>query len=764
MPLSTPRTATGRRGSRRWPQSTAVLVLLALGLVGSVAGQEREQRDEGEPGADGRVFEHLLVTGGPEHVADVPGSAQYIETAELEEQHYADIHRVLATVPGINIQEEEGHGLRPNIGIRGTGVERSQKVTLLEDGVLIAPAPYSAPAAYYFPTAGRMEAMEVRKGSSAIAEGPFTTGGAINLVSKGIPSQFAARMRIAAGSNETRRAQASIGGSNDRLGWLLETYQFETDGFKKLDGGGATGVDLEDYLGKLRWNSTSGESANASGYHALELKLGRTEQDGQETYLGLTREDFDRSPFRRYAASREDVLRTEHKQYQSRYFFQSNGGLSLTATAYRNDFFRNWHKLQSVAGVGIASVLEEPSRYPGELAVLTGDVDAVEGELAIRNNRRSYRAQGLDVRGSWTLPTSRDGAHQLEFGLRRHGDEEDRFQEEDLWSMRDGNPALFAMGRPGSQSNLVNSADSWAGFVRLETHVGRWTLSPGARYESINFERIDYGHEDPRRQSESLTRQENSVDELLPGFGVSYRAGEKWRLFGGVHKGFAPPGPGQSASTKSEESLNYELGANFGGREVETRLVFFASDYDNLLGRDTLSVGAEGTGDAFNGGEVAVSGVEASFRADPASRWGWSFSTPIRVAYTYTEGEFESTFESSFADWAPEVHAGDKLPYLPEHQGSVSLGWVGKRSGLHLTATYRNEMRSQPGRGAIPEDTGIDESVLFDLSVELALSGRVRGSIQVRNLGDELYLVALRPAGARPGLPRTLLLALDWSH
>ena len=125
-----------------------------------------------------------------------PGSVDKISSLDIKKFNDTDVNRMLGKIPGIYIQEEDGFGLRPNIGMRGTGVERSSKINMMEDGVPISPAPYSSPAAYYSPTAGRMYALEARKGSSQIKYGPHSTGGALNYVSTPIPEKFESNFNL----------------------------------------------------------------------------------------------------------------------------------------------------------------------------------------------------------------------------------------------------------------------------------------------------------------------------------------------------------------------------------------------------------------------------------------------------------------------------------------------------------------------------------------------------------------------------------------
>ena len=237
------------------------------------------------------LVEAVTMTGG--RPMGVPGAVTVLSAKTLRRHGDVDVSRALRSVPGVYIQEEDGFGLRPNIGLRGSGSERSSRISVLEDGVPIAPAPYTAPSAYYFPSAGRMNGIEVLKGASQIAHGPNTVGGAINLISTPIPAELSGRVDGRIGSFGTGRLHVHVGDGSGRIGWMVEALQAGSQGFKALDGGGPTGFDKLDLLGKLRWSS----AVDARFDQRVELKLGRVSELSHETYAGLTDADFAQTPY-----------------------------------------------------------------------------------------------------------------------------------------------------------------------------------------------------------------------------------------------------------------------------------------------------------------------------------------------------------------------------------------------------------------------------------------------------------------------------------
>jgi Fe(3+) dicitrate transport protein len=700
------------------------------------------------------AFERLTVIG--TRPAELTGgSASYLTTEELERFHYTDVHRALKQVPGLYVVEEDGYGLRPNIGLRGSGTDRNSRITVTEDGVLIAPAPYAAPAAYYFPTMQRMSAVEVRKGSAAVRSGPRTTGGAINLVSTPIPGEpFAGRVSLQGGEDQTLLGQAAVGGTRGQWGYLVEALRQDTDGFKTIDGGGDSGYALDDYLGKLKFTTGSG----ARFHQELELKLGATDQDGDETYVGLTRDDFQRDPYRRYAASLLDNIQTDHDQVEVRHYIELSDRIDLTTAVYRNEFARNWYKVDRLATASLGAVLEDPTTFAAEYTWLTGATSPANA-IVLRNNNRAYDARGVQTVLGFTPTGTGSVDHNLELGIRHHEDEEDRLQDDDRYRMDTGNLVLTTDGAPGTQDNRIGLAEAQSIYVQDEISFGKFMVTPGIRYESVDLEQRRWAGTDPGRIAATTSVVRSEVDEVISGVGTVYRMSDAWILLGGVHKGFNPPAPG--GNSEAEESLNYEAGARYAREAASAELIAFYNDYDNLVGTCTASTGGGcNLGDQFAGGKVRMQGLELSGRYELGLQRG--LRLPVQLAYTYTSAEFRTSFASGFEEWG-NVAVGDELPYLPEHQAQLLIGLAAQRWGVNLAASYTDAMRVEAGQGPTPPTGATDSHWIMDLAADWTLTDNLRLLARVENVLDEVYVAAWRPAGARPGRPRTALIGISAS-
>lgn len=709
-----------------------------------------------------RILEEVVVSGrtilGSKFEAkNRTGSANYISVKELQKFGYTDINRTLKNIPGVSVYEEDGYGLRPNISLRGTSPERSAKINLMEDGVLIAPAPYSAPAAYYFPTMGRMQAVEILKGSSQIQYGPNTTGGAINLVSAKIPEQLSGNVSLSAGNYSSRNTQVAIGDSYKNFGFVSQYYNYNSDGFKNMDGGGNTGFDKSDYLAKFRLQTDK----DAKIYQSLLFKFQFSEEKANETYLGLTDTDFDENPYRRYRASSEDVMDAKHQQYQLTHLLKPSASLTIATTTYVNKFKRNWYKLTDVnlweQGVGINDVLSFPDTYSAEYNALLGNSDTSEDVFGIKANNRSYTSKG--IQSTMHVRWGADWLQTLELGVRYHEDDEDRFQWLDRFAFENNELVQTTVGIKGADANRISDARAFSTYVLYKLNIDQLTITPGLRYENITLGRINYGGNDTGRLGLNLSQRENKVDVWIPGLGVHYRFSNNWSVFGGVHKGFSPPGSAEGQD--AERSTNYELGTRFNYKGFHGEVVGYYNDYKNLLGSDLAATGGTGSLDQFNAGEVRVNGLEVLVSYNLLNKTSKEFMLPLSLSYTFTDTEFLNSFESN-SDIFGTVTAGDEIPYIAKNQFGLNFGIEHKKFNINLGARYTDDFRTQAGTGPIPENFKVNSNFIIDLSGRFFYNKHFTFSANIVNLLDKTYAVSRVPAGLRPGHPFGLNFGIDF--
>jgi Fe(3+) dicitrate transport protein len=668
----------------------------------------------------------------------VTGSTQVIGAEELELYEADDIHKVLQTATGTYVRDEDGFGLRPNIGIRGANSDRSAKITLLEDGIPLAPAPYAAPAAYYFPMSTRLVGVEIFKGPAAVQHGPQTIGGAINLLTRPIPTSPDGAIDIAYGQRNTSKIHVWGGAP----GLLLEGVRRASAGFKELDTGGPTGFERSEIMAKL-------------GTQDLQAKLGYAQESSNETYLGLHVDDYALTPYRRYAASAKGYMNWRRTQAELAWNARIGPGFSARTVAYHHYLTRAWTKLNRFAdGPDLHTLLQQPEGGQSAvfLGILRGEEDTVTDDqaLMIGTNNRNFHAGGLQHRGRWRHDNGGLINSAFEYGVRLHLDRVDRRHDEAPFSMISGDLERAN----GDRLILLDShaeANALAAHVQEDVGVGALHLVPGLRVESIQT-RLDT---EGAKSDPAVTRTIG-----LPALGFLVDVVDGVDLFGGAYRGFSPVSPGQEIDVKPERAWNFEMGTRLGGAsQTRAEAAAFASAYDNITGQCTLSGGC--TGDQldqqFNGGAVTVWGVEGLM--DHEILLPQSISVPLSGTWTWTQSRFQTAFVSSFPQYGV-VEIGDRLPYVPEHQGSVRIGLEHPRLRLGLSGAFRSEMDDVAGGDGFEDAPAIPSLFTLDAAVDGQLTRHVALYGTATNLTGNQSLVSWRPFGARPTAPFQLMVGI----
>jgi Fe(3+) dicitrate transport protein len=679
----------------------------------------------------------------------IPGSANVVTRAELAARVPLSGNEVLRSVSGVHVQEEEGLGLRANIGVRGLNPDRSRTVLVLEDGVPVALNPYGEPEMYYTPPIDRMERVEVVKGSGSILFGPQTIGGVINYVTPSAPLTPEGRVTLDGGSGESFRAMASYGGTWNDVGVQVGLLHRRVGDVAGLFAG------VSDVTGKVGF--PVGNRAR------LGFKLGVYDEESNSTYVGLTESMFAANPHQHPAP--DDRLWIRRYSASATHDYQLAADATLRTTAYAYTTSRDWSRQDYSYTVDGTGILLRPT---------TG------------NRYRSFEVWGVEPRLQWNHGVG---------GIRSELDGGLRLQRE--WAEDahiNGSSATARSGEIRDYEHRFGTAA--AAFVQNRFFLTpALQLTPGVRVERYEYERnilrTRVRRADPL--TGAVTHAPEDVDirsgdhllEVIPGIGATWSRSDRLTVFAGAHRGFSPPrvkdalvyadatvaagaAPGELVSLQldAERSVNVELGArSHPVPGVSLEGTAFLLDFSNQIIPPSLSAGSVAQAQLANQGETSHRGLETSARVD----WGQVAGLPVALTTELTHTFVRAVFAADrfmLGSGGDTVNVkGNRLPYAPRNLlvAAVGLelptGFTLRVDGIRVDEQFADNFEtvaplSNGRNGLIPAHT------LWNAAGSYALPGGMSVFGTVKNIFDASYIASRRPQGIKPGLPRMLQLGV----
>lgn len=688
----------------------------------------------------------MEVVGSTDKLQALPGSAHVLKQESLFKSHVFQVGEALRKMPGVNVRDEEGFGMRPNIGIRGMNPSRSTKTLLLEDGIPLSYAPYGDNASYYHPPIERFSSIELLKGPNQILYGPQTVSGTINYLTPNPPEQPSGSIGFTGGNRDYYNANFSYGGRVGDFGGLAHITHKESQGARNN-----THSDINDF------NIKGVYDINAN--NAITLRANYFEEDSQLSYSGITDAEMQRQGIR-YNPFKNDRMLAGRYGTSLTHRLDVNDDISLTTNVYWSHFSRDWWRQASTTTDSQCGSAFSQARLAGD-AVDPDTCKSIQGRL------RDYYSYGVEPR----LHVNHNLlgiASEMDVGFRAHYEEQFRTQV-------NGVEPTARIGVTRVENN-ERETDAYSGYLQNKLLWENWSFTPGVRIEHVNFERANL-----------LTGKtgQSSLTEVLPAFGMTYNPTAALTAFFGFHGGFAPPRAEDAITNKGnlvevgpEKSWNYELGVRtkpYTGSKFD--LTLFRADFDQQNAVGSIAGGST----PLAVGAALYEGLELFGRQDFGEWLHTGHNVYVQATYTWVaNAEMLSPFKCLPVDGAISssctngnvlgTKTGNRMPYSPEHTLSATIGYS-HPAGLDVqleTVLVSEQFSNFANTDAAPINGNgqvgkIDEYVVLNFASTYHVKPlNVDVFFSVKNLLDKTYIVD-RTRGILPGAPRLLQAGFNYN-
>lgn len=674
---------------------------LAIGFI--MASQAAYAANSEQPATE---QETLIIHGNwiggatSEDVREYPGARDLLSSDAIHNSPALNLEDALRAVPGVQILDETGTGILPNIGVRGLNPLRSERVQLLVDGYPIAIGPYTNVGVSLFPvTKESIDSMDVVRGGAAVHYGPNNVGGIINLTTRPIPQH----------TEQTLKERIVI--SEDTGHTFFDTYY-------------RAGGQVNDKLAlQIQANIQTGEGARE-----------HSDTDVKNLILDAS-----------YLLSEHSELKGQLQYYDVKADLPG----ALSPQAYRQDKSQSQRPYDGY----------DADMLRGSLSWLYTPSDKTEFEwrnFAHDADRTFFFAQDLSKAGHWADPeatpthvadsprlfkvfgteprlTLRSNHHTLTLGARYVREKVD-----------------FDVNRTLLSDNSISNVRQWRFSTDAVALYASDTISllnntlnitPGIRYESVETDFTD---------NRSGTTDSNKVDEVLPGLTVSYQIHPDVQVFSNLQRSLVPVQTAQvtkEGEVANETAWNYEVGSRIQhSPDFSTSATLFLISHDDLIQYDKAS------NTYLNLGSTRQQGLELT------SQWQVSPALQINTSYSYLDSEQRSGSNQGKAlPNAPEHHLNTHLVYdLQDWRLSASGHYV---SSSFSDAANTTDETDNGSAGKLPSYTLMH--VRAEKRFALGSDKSLNLAAAINNLTDEDYYFRgadVSPVGRVPGQGRSFIL------